>query len=120
MRGTNAATRPRPASKMMKATWILPDGRQISAEVKPGHTLMAAAVAGKVPYVIGECGGAMACATCHVMVTPDWFAVTGGPSTFEDVMLDETAADRSPNSRLSCQLQMSAALDGIVLQVPQP
>ena len=104
----------------MKATWILPDGRQISAEVKPGHTLMEAAVANKVPYVIGECGGAMACATCHVMVAPDWFAVTGKPAKFEDVMLDETEADRGPHSRLSCQLQMSAALDGIILHVPQP
>ena len=104
----------------MKATWIQPDGRQISAEVRPGHSLMAAAVASKVPHVIGECGGAMACATCHVMVAADWFAVTGGPSGFEAVMLDETAAERGPNSRLSCQLLMSAALDGIVLHVPQP
>ena len=104
----------------MKATWTLPDGRQITAEVKQGHTLMEAAVANKVPYVIGECGGAMACATCHVMVAPEWFAATGKPDKFEDAMLDETEAERGPRSRLSCQLKMSAALDGIILQVPQP
>jgi ferredoxin, 2Fe-2S len=104
----------------MQATWILPDGRQITAEVREGHTLMEAAVANRVPLVIGECGGAMACATCHVMPAPEWFAVTGGPGSFEDAMLDETEAERGPRSRLSCQIRMSAALDGIVLQVPQP
>ncbi len=107
-------------SPAMKATWILPDGRQISADVKPGYTLMEAAVANRVPLVIGECGGAMACATCHVMVAPEWIDATGLPDRFEDDMLDETEAERAPNSRLSCQLKMSAVLDGIVLHVPQP
>ena len=104
----------------MKATWILPDGKQIVVDVKEGHTLMEAAVANRVPYVIGECGGSMVCATCHVLVEPDWQAVTGKPSKFEDTMLDETEADREPNSRLSCQLKMNGALDGIVLRVPKP
>ncbi|MEO8240700.1 MAG: 2Fe-2S iron-sulfur cluster-binding protein [bacterium] len=104
----------------MKATWILPDGKQITAEVKPGRTLMEAAVSNNVPYVIGECGGSMICATCHVVVDPDWTAAAGGPSKFEDGMLDETEAERTATSRLSCQLAMSAALDGIILHVPKP
>jgi ferredoxin, 2Fe-2S len=104
----------------MKATWNLPDGRQIAAEVKPGHSLMEAAVANRVPFVIGECGGAMACATCHVLVVPEWAAAAGKPDKFEDVMLDETEAARGPFSRLSCQIKMRADLDGISLIVPKP
>jgi 2Fe-2S ferredoxin len=104
----------------MKATWILPDGREVSAEVREGHSLMEAAVAIGVPLVIGECGGNLSCATCHVYVEPAWRAAAGDPGGFETDMLDVTEAERRPESRLSCQLKMSAALDGIVLRVPQP
>ena len=104
----------------MQATWILPDGKQITAEVKAGRSLMEAAVANRVPLVIGECGGSMVCATCHVMVEPAWAAAAGAPEKYEVVMLEETEAPASPLSRLSCQLIMSAALDGIILRVPQP
>lgn len=102
----------------MQATWIQADGRRITREVREGETLMQAAVAAGVAGIIGECGGGMACATCHVVVDPDWYAATGGPSTFEADMLDTTDAPREATSRLSCQLRMSAALDGIVLRVP--
>lgn len=104
----------------MKATWILPDGRQISAEVPEGHNLMEAAVAASVPGVIGECGGSLSCATCHVYVAQDWTTRAGGPSGFEDAMLDVTEAERRDCSRLSCQIRMTAALDGITLLVPEP
>lgn len=104
----------------MKATWLLPDGGERSADVKDGHSLMEAAVAIGIPHVIGECGGNLSCATCHVYVTEDWRAATGAPGAFEDDMLDVTEAERRPESRLSCQLKMSAALDGIVLRVPEP
>jgi ferredoxin, 2Fe-2S len=102
----------------MKATWILPDGRQITAEVAQGHSLMEAAVSANVPGVIGECGGSLSCATCHVYVDPAWAAAAGQPETFEDSMLDVTEADRTGTSRLSCQIKMTAELDGIVLRVP--
>lgn len=102
----------------MKATWILADGRKITADVKPGLNLMEAAVTANVPGVIGECGGSLSCATCHVVVSDDWVNLTGQPSNFEDAMLDATEADRADNSRLSCQITMSDALDGIVLHVP--
>ena len=102
----------------MQATWILPDGRKITAEVKKGHSLMEAAVANNVPLVIGECGGAMSCATCHVYVTDAWREPTGKPDRIEDSMLDATEGERQENSRLSCQIKMSPALDGIVLHVP--
>lgn len=104
----------------MQATWILPDGKQISADIKPGRSLMEAAVANRVPLVIGECGGSMVCATCHVMVEPEWAAAAGQPSKYELGMLEETEAPATQLSRLSCQLIMSASLDGIILRVPQP
>ena len=104
----------------MKATWILANGQQISAEVKAGKNLMEAAVAQNIPLVIGECGGSMSCATCHVVVDDAWSARAGSVSTFEDAMLDVAEAERQPASRLSCQIRMTADLDGIILHVPQP
>ena len=103
----------------MKATWILADGREITADVKPGLNLMEAAVAANVPGVIGECGGSLSCATCHVVVADAWAPLTGQPSNFEDAMLDATEADRTDHSRLSCQITMASTLDGITLHVPQ-
>jgi 2Fe-2S ferredoxin len=101
-----------------KVTWILSDGRKITAEVAVGHSLMEAAVANNVPNVIGECGGCLSCATCHVYVDAAWYAKTGKPDEMELDMLEITAAERRPMSRLSCQIKMSEALDGIVLHVP--
>ena len=102
----------------MKVTWILPDGRRMEAEVPQGRSLMEAAVAAGVPRVIGECGGTLSCATCHVRVDPAWQAAAGDPSDFEDAMLDATEAERGAGSRLSCQIVMAPDLDGIVLHVP--
>ncbi len=102
----------------MQATWHLPNGKTVTAEVKPGLNLMEAAVANNIPNVIGECGGSLSCATCHVVVDPAWTRRVGRPSTFEDDMLDVTDADRQPTSRLSCQIKMTEALDGIILHVP--
>lgn len=103
----------------MKATWILPDGREMTADVPAGRSLMEAAVAANIPGVVGECGGTLSCATCHVRVDDAWRAAVGAPNDFEDAMLDVTESERTDASRLSCQIEMSAALDGIVLHVPQ-
>ncbi|PLL12224.1 ferredoxin [Tabrizicola sp. TH137] len=102
----------------MQATWELPDGRKITLDVAEGMNLMQAAVARGIPGVVGECGGSMSCATCHVVVTPDWAERAGPPGPFEEDMLDITEAGRQPASRLSCQIRMTADLDGIVVQVP--
>ncbi len=104
----------------MKATWILPDGRVITADVAEGQSLMEAAVGMGLPHVTGDCGGNLACATCHVSVDAAWVARAGVPGDFEDAMLDTTEADRTPTSRLSCQIRMTADLDGIVVRVPEP
>src|SRR6516165_11565827 len=119
-RGRKPGGRRRERTTMMpKVTWILGDGRQITAEVPIGRNLMEAAVANNVPDVIGECGGCLSCATCHVFVDPAWFAKTGGPSEMESDMLEITLVDRQPTSRLSCQITSAQELDGLILKVPQ-
>lgn len=102
----------------MQATWHLSNGKSVTATVKPGQSLMEAAVANNIPNIIGECGGSLSCATCHVVVDPIWVSRAGVPSAFEDDMLDVTDADRQPSSRLSCQIKMTETLDGITVHVP--
>ena len=104
----------------MKATWKLADGSEITADIANGTNMMQAAVDNNIPGVIGECGGCLSCATCHVYVEDTWVAKTGTADDFEDAMLDVAEAERTDNSRLSCQIEASDALDGLVLIVPQP
>jgi len=104
----------------MNVTWKLPDGTRQSAEVENGTNMMQAAVANNIPGIIGECGGTLSCATCHVYVAEDWQEKTGGTNDFEDAMLDVAEAERCDSSRLSCQIEASDALDGLVLIVPSP
>jgi len=103
----------------VKVTWILPDGSKIDAEVADGTTLMQAAVDNGVQGIPGDCGGNMACATCHVVVDMGWYDKTGAPGDHEDIMLDTTLAPREATSRLSCQIEASAALEGLILRVPE-
>jgi 2Fe-2S ferredoxin len=103
----------------MKATWTQADGRAITLDVPEGQSLMEAATRHGVPGIIGECGGSMSCATCHVVVDPAWADRAGEPSPFEEDMLDITEAGRHPTSRLSCQIRMCADLDGIGVSVPE-
>ncbi len=102
----------------MKVTWKIADGTSISAEVATGVSLMEAAIANNVPRITGDCGGNLACATCHVFVDPDWVDKVGPPDGMEDGMLDMTEVGRAQHSRLSCQIIASEDLDGLVLHVP--
>lgn len=102
---------------MSEITWVLKDGRRISAEVKDGTNLMMAAVANNVPGVVGECGGCLSCATCHVVVEGPWREAVGEPDVSEDAMLDVTEAGKMDGSRLSCQIIAGPALDGLVVHV---
>ena len=104
----------------MKVIWKMADGREIAADVANGINMMEAAVANNVPHVIGECGGNLACATCHVYVDDAWREATGEAGEYEDAMLDVTEAERLDSSRLSCQIVASDDLDGLVLIVPEP
>lgn len=103
----------------MKATWILQDGSTVTHEVPEGTSLMAAAVAKGVTGIVGECGGSLSCATCHVVVDPAWADKAGPAEGFEEDMLDVAEAPREETSRLSCQIKMRAELDGMVVRVPE-
>ncbi len=103
----------------MNVTWTKPDGTQLTADVPEGQSLMEAAVANNIPDVIGECGGCLSCATCHVFIDPAWADKTGEVGDFEDAMLDATEVERTPTSRLSCQIVMAPSLDGLHLIVPK-
>ncbi|HSV83467.1 MAG TPA: 2Fe-2S iron-sulfur cluster-binding protein [Ramlibacter sp.] len=99
-------------------TWVLADGRRIAGSVPCGHTLMEAALAHNVPGVLGECGGAMSCATCHIVVESAAVALPPAEGT-ELEMIELTCMDATPASRLSCQLRAGPELQGLVLRVPQ-
>ena len=105
---------------MSKVTWRLADGTEIVADVRDGMSVMQAALTNNVPHILGECGGGMSCATCHVFVHQDWIEKVGAPDDMEDDMLEMTDVERQPNSRLSCQIEVSPELDGLVLVVPEP
>ncbi|SEQ35214.1 ferredoxin, 2Fe-2S [Faunimonas pinastri] len=103
---------------MAKITFIAPDDTRYDVEAETGSTVMEAAVRNGVPGIEAECGGACACATCHVYVDPEWQEVTGEPEAMEEDMLD-FAYDVRPNSRLSCQIRISEALNGLVVNLPE-
>lgn len=103
---------------MPKLTIIAFDGTKYDFDVQNGSTVMENAVRNSVPGIEAECGGACACATCHVYVDEQWSAKVGAPEAMEEDMLD-FAYEVKPTSRLSCQIKMSDALDGLVVQVPE-
>lgn len=103
---------------MPKITFTQPDGSQQTVDAEVGVTVMEAAKLNLVPGIEAECGGACACATCHVYVDESWKEKTGSPSEMEEDMLD-FAFDVRDTSRLSCQIKVSADLDGLVVTVPE-
>jgi 2Fe-2S ferredoxin len=103
---------------MVKITYVQHNGTSQTVEAQPGMTVMEAAVKNMVSGIDADCGGACACATCHVFVDPDWLDRTGKRSDMEEDMLD-FAFDVRDNSRLSCQVKVTDELDGLVVQVPE-
>jgi 2Fe-2S ferredoxin len=103
---------------MTKLTYIAHDGTQFDVDAENGSTVMENAIRNAVPGIEAECGGACACATCHVYVDEAWTAEVGDPEAMEEDMLD-FAYDVRPNSRLSCQIKVRDALDGLVVRVPE-
>ena len=102
---------------MARITFIQNDGTERVVEAEPGMTVMEAAVKNSIPGIAAECGGACACATCHVYVEDAWREATGQPEQMEEDMLD-FAFDAKPNSRLSCQIQITEELDGLIVRTP--
>ncbi len=103
---------------MPKITYITHDGTPHEVEADVGSTVMENAIRNSVPGIEAECGGACACATCHVYVDDAWTEKTGSPSVMEEDMLD-FAYDVQPTSRLSCQIRVTEELDGLVVRVPE-
>lgn len=102
---------------MAKITFIQPDGTSQTVEAKPGQTVMEAAKLQDIPGIEAECGGACACATCHVYVDEAWRDKTGSPAEMEEDMLD-FAFDVREESRLCCQIKVVEELDGLIVRVP--
>jgi 2Fe-2S ferredoxin len=102
---------------MPKITYISHQGNQTTVDVAIGMSVMRGAVANGVAGIDADCGGACACGTCHVYVDPAWADRLPAPAQMEQDMLDFVAA-KQPTSRLSCQLEVTAALDGLVVTTP--
>ena len=103
---------------MPKISILAKDGTTFDIQAEPGTSVMENAVRRSVPGIDAECGGACACATCHVYVDEAWQEKVGAPSPIEADML-AFAHDVQPSSRLSCQIKLADALDGLIVRVPE-
>ena len=104
---------------MPRVTYISQDEKTTTLDVDIGTSVMQAAVLNGVDGIVAECGGSCMCATCHVYVQDDELAKCPPMEADEDAMLEGTASPRHPNSRLSCQLVVSAEMDGLVVHLPE-
>ncbi|MCH5520376.1 2Fe-2S iron-sulfur cluster-binding protein [Pseudomonas syringae] len=102
---------------MVKVTFVQPDGSSVEVDAKVGGTVMEAAVNNMVKGIDADCGGACACATCHVYVSDDWKEKLQLAEVMESDML-EYAFEPNASSRLSCQLRITPEMDGLVIRVP--
>ena len=103
---------------MPKLTYIESNGTEHTVDAEVGATVMETAIKNAVPGIEAECGGACACATCHVYIEDAWREKVGGPSPMEEDMLD-FGYDVRPNSRLSCQIKVTDTLDGLTVRIPE-
>ena len=100
---------------MSLVTYIDSDGTRSEVDVPSGESVMRAAVDN---LIVGECGGGLACATCHCYVDERWLDRVGAPSQAEAEMLESAASERKHNSRLSCQIIVCDELDGLIVYLP--
>jgi 2Fe-2S ferredoxin len=103
---------------MPRVRCIEPDGRAQTLVLETGTSVMRGAMDAGLEGIEAQCGGLCACATCHCYVQAGWLDKLQPPSDDETVMLSNVAAERRPNSRLSCQLIVEPALDGLTVQFP--
>ena len=103
---------------MTHVTCIEPDGEAVSLDIVDGWSLMQGAMSRGVQGIEAQCGGACSCATCHCYVDPAWIAKLPPPGEAETLMLTNVAAEQRPTSRLSCQIRIEPALDGLVVAFP--
>lgn len=103
---------------MPKITYIDFEGTERSVDAKVGDSVMESATNNDIPGIDADCGGACACATCHVYISPEWAEVIGKPEELEAEMLD-VAEEVNEFSRLSCQIEVSDEMDGLVVTTPE-
>lgn len=103
---------------MPKITYIEHSGAEHTVDATNGVSVMETAIKNMVPGIDADCGGACACATCHVYVDEAWLEKVGKPEAMEESMLD-FAAEPKDNSRLSCQINVSDELDGLIVRLPE-
>ncbi|RRQ28982.1 2Fe-2S iron-sulfur cluster binding domain-containing protein [Rhodococcus sp. Eu-32] len=103
---------------MVSITFVDVAGTERHIEAPIGQSVMAAAVQHNIPDIVADCGGSLACSTCHVYVDEVFLDIVGAPDDDEEDMLDGTAAERLPVSRLSCQLEVTEAMDGLIVRTP--
>ncbi|SCB52203.1 ferredoxin, 2Fe-2S [Bradyrhizobium shewense] len=104
---------------MPAITFIHPDGKSERVETADGESAMQTATRHGLDGILAECGGNAMCATCHVYVDDAWLARLPAAADDEDALLDGTASERLPNSRLSCQIKITPELDGLVVKLPE-
>ena len=102
---------------MAKITYIENNGTSHTVDVAEGLTVMEGAVQNNIPGIDADCGGGMACATCHVYVKDEWFDKINKKSEGEDDMIDQ-AYEPKKSSRLSCQIQVGPEIDGLEVHLP--
>jgi 2Fe-2S ferredoxin len=103
---------------MPKIKYIEHSGKEHEVDVPVGWSVMEGAVKNLIPGIDADCGGACACATCHVFVDQTWLAKLPAKEDMEETMLD-FAPDMAANSRLSCQIKVTPELDGLVVRMPK-
>ena len=103
---------------MPKVTYIEHDGGEHTVEAESGESVMQAAVRHMVPGILAQCGGNCSCATCHVYVDPAWLVCLTHPGQDERDLID-CVAELRDNSRLSCQIRVTPALDGLIVRLPE-
>lgn len=103
---------------MRRITLIEHNGTEHAVDAKAGDSLMTTAIKNRVPGIDADCGGACSCGTCHVFIDPAWLERVGEPGPFEEPMLDLNP-ERAANSRLSCQIDISDDLEGLIVRLPE-
>jgi 2Fe-2S ferredoxin len=104
---------------MPTISFVHPSGEVVKVDAAAGISVMRAALASLVPGIVGECGGDLVCATCHVFVDPVWIGKLDPASDDERDMLEVTTEEPTEYSRLSCQIRVTPDLDGLTVGVPR-
>lgn len=104
---------------MPSITFTLSDGTTRTVTGTPGRSVMETAVQHGIPGIVAECGGACACATCHVYVDEAFLDAVGAPGEWEEEMLEDVVSPRQVSSRLSCQIALTGELAGLAVTIPE-